>query len=117
MFKNSDNNNDTKTGHTGSGRVFREFHLANLFKKNHREEGFYSGEEADMMDEENSEPTGKEEGKDKELHREEPKTSETMQTIKVSTVIPPVDSVVLSNQSNPGHQSFQSTVNSSPPHI
>jgi hypothetical protein len=40
-----------------------------------------------------------------------------VQTIEVSIVIPPVDSVVLRNQSNPSHQSVQSTVNSSPPHI
>ena len=39
-----------------------------------------------------------------------------MQTIEVSYIIFPVDSVVLSNQSNPSHQSVQSTVTSSPPH-
>jgi hypothetical protein len=57
------------------------------------------------MDEEHSEPTGTEEGKAEELRREEPETSGTTQTIEVSTIIPPVDSVVLSNQSNPNHQS------------
>jgi hypothetical protein len=116
MFKNSDSDNNTEAGHTCSGRVFREVHLANLFKKNYRDEGFYSGEEADLTDEEHSEPVGTEEGKAKELHREEPETSETAQTIEVSTVIPPVDSIVLSNQSNPNHQSTQSTVTSNPPH-
>jgi hypothetical protein len=35
MFKNSDSDNDTEAGHTHSGRVFREVHLANLFKKNY----------------------------------------------------------------------------------
>jgi hypothetical protein len=34
----------------------------------------------------------------------------------VSTIIPHVDSVALSNQSNPIHQSVQRTVTSSPPH-
>jgi hypothetical protein len=116
MFKNSDSDNDTEAGHTRSGRVFREVHLANLFKKNYGDEGFYSGEEADLTDEEHSEPAGTEEGKAKELHRGEPETSETVQTIEVSTIIPPVDSVVLSNQSNPNHQSTQSTVTSNPPH-
>jgi hypothetical protein len=69
MFKNLDSNNDTEARHTRSGRVFREVHLANLFKKNYREEGFYSGEEADLTDEEHSKPTGTKEGKAKELHQ------------------------------------------------
>jgi hypothetical protein len=47
----------------------------NLFKKNYGGEGFYSGEEADMMDEEHSEPIREEEGEDEEPHREEPKAS------------------------------------------
>jgi hypothetical protein len=38
-----------------SGRVFREVPLVNLFKKNYGEEGFYSGEEVDLIDEEHSE--------------------------------------------------------------
>jgi hypothetical protein len=58
-----------------------------------------------LTNEENSKPTSTKEGKDQELHREEPETSETLQTIEVSIVIPPVDSVVLRNQSNPSHQS------------
>jgi hypothetical protein len=60
---------------------------------------------------------GTEEGKVEELRREEPKTSEIAQTIEISIVISPIDSVVLSNESNPSHQSVHSTVNSSPPHI
>jgi hypothetical protein len=48
-----------------------------LFKKNYREEGFYSGEEADLTDGEHSEPTEIEEGKDENICREEPETSET----------------------------------------
>jgi hypothetical protein len=35
-----------------------------LFKKNYGEEGFYSGEEVDLTDEEHSEPTRIEEGED-----------------------------------------------------
>jgi hypothetical protein len=58
MLKNSDNDNNTEVGHTCSGREFREVHLANLFKKNYGDEGFYSGEEADLMDKDHSEPTG-----------------------------------------------------------
>jgi hypothetical protein len=61
MFKNSDSDSDTEAGHTRSGRVFRGVHLENLFKKNYGEEGFYSGEEADLTDEEHSEPTRAEE--------------------------------------------------------
>jgi hypothetical protein len=44
--------------------VFQEVHLANLFKQNYREEGFYSGEEADLTDEEHSELTRTKEGQD-----------------------------------------------------
>jgi hypothetical protein len=44
MFKNSDSDNDTEDGHTRSERAFEEVHLANLFKKNYRDEGYYSGE-------------------------------------------------------------------------
>jgi hypothetical protein len=117
MFKNSDSDNDTEDGHTHSGRVFREVHLVNPFKQNYGDEGFYSGEEAELTDKEHSEPVGTEEGKVEELHREELETSRTLQTIEVSIIIPPIDSVVLRNQSNPNHQSTQSTVNSSPPHI
>jgi hypothetical protein len=55
MFKNSDSDSDTEAGLTHSGRSFREVPLANLFKKNYRDEGFYSGEEEDLTDEEYSE--------------------------------------------------------------
>jgi hypothetical protein len=102
-FKNSDSDSDTEVGHTCSGRVFGEVHLANLFKKRYGDEGFGSGEEADLTDEEHSEPAGTEEGKVEEPHREEPETSGTAQTVEVSTIIPPVDSVELSNRSNPSH--------------
>jgi hypothetical protein len=56
MFKILDNDSDTEARHTRSGRVFREVHLANLFKQNYGDEGFYSGEEADLTDEEHSKP-------------------------------------------------------------
>ena len=52
MFKNLDSDSDTEAGHTCSGRVFKEVHLVKLFKKNYGEEGFYSGEEAKMIDQE-----------------------------------------------------------------
>jgi hypothetical protein len=75
MFKNSDNDIDTETRHMRNGKVFREVHIANFFKQNYGEEGFYSGEEEDPIDEEHSEPTRTKEGKDKELHRGRPKGS------------------------------------------
>jgi hypothetical protein len=103
MFKNSDSDNDTKVGHMCSGRVFIEVHLVNLFKQNYRDEGLYSGEEGDLTNEEHSEPTRVEEEEAKELRRDEPETSGTAQTIEVSCITPPVDSVVLRNQSNPSH--------------
>jgi hypothetical protein len=55
MFKNSNRDSDTEVGHMHSGRVFREVPLMNLFKQNYRDKGFYSGEEADLTDEEHSE--------------------------------------------------------------
>jgi hypothetical protein len=54
MFKNSDSDINTEAGHTRSGRAFKEVHIVNLFKKKYEDEGFYSGEEADLTDEENS---------------------------------------------------------------
>jgi hypothetical protein len=40
---NSDSDNDIEAGHTRSGREFREAHIANLFKRNYGNEGFYRG--------------------------------------------------------------------------
>jgi hypothetical protein len=100
MFKNSDSDNDTEDGHTHSGRVFIEVPLVKLFKKNYGDEGFYSEEEADMIDEEHSE-----EGKVVEPRQEDPETSGTAQTIEVSTINPIVLSTTLRNQSNQSHQS------------
>ena len=50
MFKNSTSDNDTEAEHMRSGRVFKEVPLVNLFKDNYGDEGFYSGEEADLID-------------------------------------------------------------------
>ena len=100
MFKSSDNNSDTKVGHTCNGRVFREVPLVNLFKQNYGDEGFYSGEEADLTDEEHSEPTRAEEEADQELRRDKPETSGTAQTTEVSNINHHVVSEMLSNQSH-----------------
>jgi hypothetical protein len=62
MFKNLDSDSDTEDGHTCSGRLFREVNLVNFFNQNYGDEGFYSGEEANLTDEEHSEPTRVEEG-------------------------------------------------------
>jgi hypothetical protein len=117
MFKNLDSDIDTKVGHTRNGRVFREVPLVKLFKKNYGDEGFYSGEEADLIEEEHSESAREKEGKVEEPRREEPEASGTAPTVEVSTIIPAFVSATLSNHSNQSHQSTQSTVTSSPPHI
>jgi hypothetical protein len=52
MLKNSNSDSDTEARHTHNGSVFQGVQLQNLFKKNYREEGFYSGEEEDLTDEE-----------------------------------------------------------------
>jgi len=53
MFKNLDNENDIEVGHTRSGRTFREVPLENYFEQDHEpllpEEGFYSGEEEELL--------------------------------------------------------------------
>jgi hypothetical protein len=72
MFRNLDKDNDTEAGHMHSGKVFIGVHLENLFKKNYGEEGFYSGEEEDLTDEENSELTREEEEAIEELHLIDP---------------------------------------------
>ena len=77
MFKNSDSDNDTEDGQTRSGRIFWGVHLEKLFKKNYGEEGFYSGEEADMTDKEHSEPTRAEEEATEELRWNKPESSGT----------------------------------------
>jgi hypothetical protein len=100
MFRNSNNDSDIEVGHTRSGRVFREVHLVNLFKQNYEDEGFYSGEEEDLMDKEHSEPARAEEEEVEEPRRDEPETSGTTHIIEVSTINTLVGSTTLSNQSN-----------------
>jgi hypothetical protein len=74
-----------------------------LFKKNYGEEGFYSGEEVDLTDEEHSKPTRTEEGEAEELRQSDPETSGTTQTTEVSNMNIPIVSIVLSGQnSDPG---------------
>jgi hypothetical protein len=65
------------------------------------------------MDEENSKPSRAEEGKVEEPRRDELETSGTAHTIELSTIIPLVDSMALSNQNSQNHQSPQSTITSS----
>jgi len=113
MLKNLDNNNDIEAGHMHSGRAFREVPLVNLFKNTYEDKGFYSGEEADLMDKEHSEPTRAEEGKAEEPHWDGTKTSGTTQTTEVSTINPPFVSAALGNQNSQSHQSPHSTITSS----
>jgi hypothetical protein len=83
-----------------------------LFEQNHKpptqEEGFYSGEEEELLKKEHSESARAEEGKAKEPRREELETSGTTQTIEVSTIMPHVVLTTLSNQSNLSYQSTRS---------
>jgi hypothetical protein len=90
MFKNLDSYNDTEARHTRSGKLFRGFHLENLFKKKYGDEGFYNGEEADLADKEHLEPTRAEEEEAEELCQNEPEISGTVQTIEVSNMDPSV---------------------------
>jgi hypothetical protein len=65
MFKNSDS--DTEVGDMRSGRAFREVPMVNLFEKNQElpawEEGFYNGEEEELLNKEHSKSARAEEGK------------------------------------------------------
>jgi hypothetical protein len=94
MFKNLDSDNDIEVGHTCSGRIFREVPLVNLFEENHiplvQDEGFYSGEEEELVNEEHSKSGRAEEGKTEEPHREESQTSGTAQTIELSIITPSI---------------------------
>jgi hypothetical protein len=67
MFKNSHSDNDVEVGHTRSGRICREVPLVKLFEHNHeplvRDEGFYSGEEEELVSVEHSKSGRAEEGK------------------------------------------------------
>jgi hypothetical protein len=82
MFKNFDSDNETEARHTCNGRVFRGVHLENLFKKNYKEKGFYSGEEVDLTNEEHSEPVRPKEDTVEELRRDEPKPMELHRLLK-----------------------------------
>lgn len=111
MFKNSDNDNNTEIRHTCNGRIFREVPLVKLFEQDHepplQEEGFYNGEEEELLNEEHSDFTREEEENTEEPLREESETSGTTQTVEVSNITPPVVSTALSNQSNLSYQSTQ----------
>jgi hypothetical protein len=65
--------------------VLSEVYLVNQFKHNYEDKGFYSGEEADLTDKENSKFARTE-----EPCREELETSITAATIELSTIILPV---------------------------
>jgi hypothetical protein len=56
MFNNLYSDRDTKIEHRHSGRTFKEIPLANLFEQDHEpllpKEGFYSGEEEEILSEE-----------------------------------------------------------------
>jgi hypothetical protein len=103
-----------------NGRIFREVHLVNLFKRDHKpllqEEGFYSGEEEDLLSEEHLGSIGPREEKTEEPHREELETSGTRPVVEVSTINPPIVSAVLSTQSNLSYQGTQSTSTSGSTH-
>jgi hypothetical protein len=120
MFNNSDSDNDTEVGHMHSGRTFREVPLVNLFEHNHeplaQDEGFYSGEEEELLNEEHSEFAWAEEGKTEEPHRGELENSGIAPTTEVSTITPPVVLAVLSNPSSQSYQSTQSTVTNNSTH-
>jgi hypothetical protein len=109
MFNNSDSDSDTEAGHMRSGRTFREVPLANLFAQDHepllQEEGFYSGEEEEILNEEHLGSIGPREEKTEEPRREEPETSGTAPTIEISNITPPVVLAALRNQSNLSYQS------------
>jgi hypothetical protein len=63
MLKNSNSDSDREVGHTCSGRTFKEVPLVNLFDHSHKplaqDEGFYSGEEEYLLNEEESGSVGK----------------------------------------------------------
>jgi hypothetical protein len=127
MFKNLDNDIDTKDGHMQSGRSFRKVPLVNLFEKSYRpvaqDEDFYSGEEEGRSYGEYLEFSRTEEVETRKLHQEEPETLGTAPTVKVSIITPPVVLELISNQSNrsnrsnQSNQSNQSMVTSSLVHI
>jgi hypothetical protein len=113
VFKISDSDSDTEAGHTLSGKVFRGVHLENMFKQNYEEEGFYSGEEVDITNEEHSEPTRTEEEEAEELCQRNPETLGTARTTEVSNINIPIVPIVISSQNSQNHQSPQRTITGS----
>ena len=108
MFKNLDNDNDIEIGHMCNGRTFREVPLVNLFEQSHeqtQEEGFYNGEEEELLNEEHLEFGRDEKGKTQEPLREESQTSGTAHIVEVSIITPPIILEASSNQSNQSRQS------------
>jgi hypothetical protein len=103
MFKISDSDNNTETEYTCSGVLFRGVHLGNLFKKNYGEEGFYSGEEVYLTDEEHPWPTRTKEGEVEELRQSELEISGTTQTTGVSNINPPIVPTIISSQNSQNH--------------
>jgi hypothetical protein len=103
-----------------SGRNFREVPLVNLFEPNQeplaQEKWFYSGEQEELLNEEHSESTRVEKGKNEEPRREESETSGTALIVKVSTITPPVFLAASSNQSSQSSQSTQSTITNNSVH-
>jgi hypothetical protein len=75
--------------------------LVNLLEQDHKpllkEEGFCSGGEDELLNEEHSRSVGPREEKTKEPHQEEPETSRIASTIKISAITTPVVSATLSN--------------------
>jgi hypothetical protein len=112
MSKNLDSDSSTEIRNTRSGRTFREVPLVNLFKQSHepaQEEGFYSGEEEELMNKKHLESVREEEKKTKEPRQEESETSRTTQSVELSIITPLVVLAKLSNQSNVSYQSTQRT--------
>jgi hypothetical protein len=116
MFKNSDSDSDAEVGRTRSGRSFREVPMLNLFEDDPeplaQDEGFYSGEEEDLVNEEHLESVRAEERKNEGLCRDESGASGIAPSVKVSTITPPIIVETISNQSNLRYQSTQSTATS-----
>jgi hypothetical protein len=120
MLKNLDRDNDTEVGHTHSGRAFRKAPLVNLFEQSHepleQNEGFYSGEDEELLNEEHSESARVEGGKNEEPRQGESETSGTASIVEVSTITPLVSLAALSNQSSQSYQSSHRIVTSSSVH-
>jgi hypothetical protein len=73
----------------------------NIFEQSHepltQDEGFYSGEEEELVNKEHAYSTTTKEGKTEEPRGEELETSRVVPTVEVSTITPPVVLATLSN--------------------